>query len=396
MKRFLIFFLARRTLFSTRERFVPLLACVTLLSITLGVFFLVVVLATMRGFQTELNQRWIGLNAHLTLKGFPEEKALKKIQTWPEVQTVQKFVAGEVILQTTGEESQGVAAKLKGWEELPESFLGQVRLYPGETQNWSLLAGDELLSTLQLHPDFKEKVTLITPFGEIGPTGDFVPHQTSLSLSHVFRSGLYLWDAYTVVVPFETAQKLLGDQAETGVQIYLKSLADLDSVQERLAKLSPNSAIENFAEQNQRLFAALKLERLAMTILLTLFLLIATFSIAGLLFMFLSAKQLDLAILRAIGLPPAGAKKIYLALGGLLGGIGTLLGGLLGIAACFLLKAYPITLPATYYLDYLPIRLEGLTTAGIFGLGILLTLISAWYPARLAQRLEILPLLREE
>lgn len=404
--------IAWRYLFSNRQRFVPLLTLVAVSGITLGVWSLMVVLSVMRGFQSELNQRWIGLNSHLSVAKFPlqgsDYQSLKKIlAAWPEVSEVAATVEGEVIVQVPKEgEFQAAAAKLKGVERLAQDFLSKVQIYPTELPDFEnaakeepppLMGGDELLSLLGVHPDFEETVTVVYPLGEIGPTGDFLPKQKKFKVTHVFRTGLYEWDSYRLLVPLHEAQALLGDQGETSLQIWLKNLSDLSKVEKRLRlQTPPQYPVMSFAKQNQRLFAALKLERIAMTLLLILFGLIASFSITGLLLMFLSAKRRDLAILRSIGLSMRGARHIFLHLGFLLGGIGALLGGLLGGLTCYLLDRYPIPLPSTYYLDHLPVQFHLPQMAVIMVIGLLLALVSSLYPVGIASRMDPLPMLREE
>lgn len=401
-------FLAWRTLFHSNQRFVPLLGGIAFLGITLGVFFLMLVLSVMRGFQQELDRRWIGLNAHLTITNLPEEKH-PAFESWKEVEEAQRFAVGEIILQAgEGEELISVAAKLRGLEILPKSFLNQVKIYPplpnplplwgrGEGEGVPILGGAELFSSLGVHPDHTQSLKAIYPFGEIGPLGDFLPKTKKFKPTHVFQTGLYLWDAYTVVVPFDEARGLLGENAEKGWQVRLKNLSDLEKVEKRLLDTLPKGAkVETFAKQNAKLFAALKLERLGMTLLLILFLLIASFSMAGLLLMFLYSKQRDMAILRAIGFSPEAAKKLYLTIGGLLGFLGSLTGAGLGLIACLALHFYPIPLPSTYYLDFLPVRFGWDILAGSLLTGFVLTWASSQYPAHLVSKMEILPVLREE
>lgn len=398
----MILFLARRYLFSSRLRFAPLLTGVTLAGCTLGVFFLTLVLGVMRGFQEELQSRWIGLNAHLTvtsLNGEEEtQKWMGKIAKWEEVASVHRFIEGEVILKTKDPQHPvAVAAKLKGFDTLAGDFLQKVSLYPADPQGWTLLGGHELLAALGMHPDFEEKITLLYPFGEIGPTGDWVPRQVEAVVSHSFHSGLYLWDAYMAILPFAEARYLLAQKGEEGLQIRLADFSLLKKMEKKLGETLPTGAqIASFTGQNERLFAALKLERIGMLLLLILFLLIASFSMAGLLSMFLAAKQKDLSLMRALGLTSGQARKIYHALGLWLGGVGTIVGLLLGMAALFYLTKNPIRLPPTYYLDYLPVK-GGLAQYGLtLGLGFLLAWLAAWVPAHRAAKMKILPLLREE
>lgn len=376
---------------------------VALGGVALGVWSLMVVLGVMRGFQQELNKRWIGLNAHLTvtklsLHGGDYEALVQELTSWPEISEANAVAESEIIIQVPGEEKTlSLAAKLKGVEKLTPSFLDQVQLYPQEFPENFLLVGHELAASLGAHPDFEENLKLVYPFGEIGPTGDFVPKQKELLLTNVFRTGLYEWDHLRIVAPLREAESLLGDQAETGLQIRLKNLSQLETVEKKLTQIVKSPAeVTSFAKQNSRLFAALKLERMAMTLLLILFGLIASFSITGLLLMFVDAKKRDLAILRALGVSIKGAKQIFFALGGTIGGVGALSGGVLGLVTCYLLKIFPIRLPASYYLDYLPVQFQPGLGIVIMMIGFLLAIFSSLYPVHVGAKMEPLASLREE
>lgn len=397
--------LSWRYLFSSRQRFVPLLAFVTLGSIALGVWSLIVVLSVMQGFQKELHQRWIGLNAHVTVSTLPlEQKSSKEfietVRKLPEVSEVSAYVEGEVIVRRPAEEGEApvaMAAKLKGFDILGPEFLERLHPEPSDASSFSLMIGEELASSLGVLPEMEDSLTLIYPFGEIGPTGDWVPSQKTLPVSHLFKTGLYEWDAYNIIVPLAVGLDLLKEQKESGIKIRLKNISDLSKVEETLKKIAPpGTAVTTFAKENRRLFAALKLERLGMGFILFLFALIASLSVVGLLLMFIDAKRRDIALLRAIGLSPRGVQKIFLTLGGLLGLMGSTVGAGLAVLTLGVLHRFPVRLPATYYLDYLPAEIQWSSVAIILSLGICLALISAWYPVWVASKVEILPMLREE
>lgn len=408
----LVRLIAWRYLFASRERLVKFLAGVALSGILLSVASLILVLSLLRGFQTELNRRWIGLNAHLTVTPFSAgegaagkagRKLLAALKAWPEISEWSPFADGEVIVQAAEEGGPpAMAAKLRGIENLSPASKKHLNLFPdGEifSAAGDAIGGEDLLSSLGIGMGAGDRLVLTYPFGEIGPTGDYVPTQKTFHVSHSFRTGIYEWDAYRLLVPLPQALALLGEQAETGLMIYLKDGLQLTAIQKKISTsglLPPGSKITTFAEQNQRLFAALQKERLAMTVILVLFVLIATFSVVGLLLLFIDAKHRDLAILRAIGLPLRGARLLFWSLGGWLGGIGSLLGGALGIAVCLVLQHYPIRLPATYYLDFLPVEISLGTTIAILITGLVLALLSATYPVRVASKMEILEMLREE
>lgn len=413
----LVRLIAWRYLFASRERLVKFLAGVSLSGILLSVASLILVLSLLRGFQTELNRRWIGLNAHLTVNPFSAgqgadgkagRKLLTALKTWPEISEWSAYADGEVIVQAAQEGGPpaatprlppAMAAKLRGIENLSPAFKERLNLFPDDNEEFSAIGGEDLLSSLGIGMGAGDRLVLTYPFGEIGPTGDYVPTQKTFPVSHSFRTGIYEWDAYRLLVPLPQALALLGEQAETGLMIYLKDGSQLTAIQKKInisGLLPPGSKITTFAEQNRRLFAALKRERLAMTVILVLFVLIATFSVVGLLLLFIDAKHRDLALLRAIGLPIRGARLLFWSLGGWLGGIGSLLGGALGIAVCLVLQRYPIRLPATYYLDFLPVEMEWGTTIVILITGLVLALLSASIPVRVASKMEILEMLREE
>lgn len=398
--------LSWRYLFSSRQRFVPLLSFVALGGIALGVWSLIVVLSIMQGFQRELHRRWVGLNAHVTAAPFsPEEEGaeemLNAIRHFPEVAEANPTVEGEIIIRRSGEgdslasRGQALAAKLKGFESLSPGFLERLKISPPESTSFSLMVGEELADSLLVFPE--SSVTLLYPFGEIGPSGDWVPSQKTLPVSHTFKTGLYEWDAYHVLVPLSVGLDLLKENKETALKIYLHRLDDLDRVEKKLRRiLPPATRVTSFADENRRLFAALKLERLAMGFILFLFALIASMSVVGLLLMFIDAKRRDIALLRAIGASPRGIQGIFLTLGGVLGTVGSLAGGLLALVSLYLLRRFPVQLPDTYYLDTLPSEIRWGAALMVLIVGVFLSLLCAWYPVRVASRVEILPMLREE
>ena len=394
---------ALRYLFSTRERFVPFLALVDFACTTLSVFALLLVLSLMHGFQRELADRWIGLHAHLTLENWHlDQPDAKEWQDWlalqPEVTSATPVVTGEVIVQTTqGENPMAMGAKVRGVQSLPPEFLKKISFYPPLEATWEALVGEELLYNLGIFPGEDPEISLIYPLGEIGPTGDPIPRTQSFKISSAFHAGLYEWDAHTILIPMADAHYLLGEQAKQGLQIRLSDWNQWETFSKKLkSRLKLPLTLTTFADQNKRLYRALKLERWGMGVLLTLFGVIASFSIAGVLMMFVHSKSRDLAILKAIGLNNAQTRVLFFKVGGLIGGLGSAAGTGLGVLVCRLLEKYPVSLPASYYLEYLPVELRIGEVALLFCVGVGLSLVSSVYPVALAARMDPVPLLREE
>lgn len=389
--------LARRYLFSHRSRTISLLGSTALFGIALSVAATIGVAGILFGFQKELDANLIGLNAHITIRGDVAEK-VAAFRSISGVADVQQLVEGEILLRAVGlEEEEGYVARLRGVEQLPEILGTRFQLSPKNSDPFTLAGGEEILMSLGLFPGVGKKARLIYPFGEIGPAGDWVPKQREIPVSHLFQTGLYDWDAYQILVPLAVAQSLLGKQGRVSFQIYLKEMKNTEAVVALMRPLLPTGAvIETFASQNERLFAALKLERFAVLALLGLFVLLAGFSVTGLLLLFVGAKRRDMAVLRGIGLGRSEVGSIFRTMGFVLGLIGSLAGALIGGAGLWFLDAHPVRLPSTYYLEFLPVKFDGGMIALIFAAGLLLTWIASRAPARQAERQPILDLLREE
>lgn len=389
--------LARRTLFSHRSRTISLLGSTALFGIALSVAATIGVTGILFGFQKELDANLIGLNAHITVRGVAA-KQVAALRSIPGITDLQQVIEGEILLRATGrEEEEGYVARLRGVEQLPEILGTRFHISPKNPDPFTLAGGEEILLSLGLFPGVGKKALLIYPFGEIGPAGDWVPKQREIPVSHLFRTGLYDWDAYQILVPLKVAQSLLGEQGRVSFQINLKEMKNTEQVVATMRPLLPSGAvIETFASQNERLFAALKLERFAVLALLGLFVLIAGFSVTGLLLLFVGAKRRDMAVLRGIGLGKAEVGSIFRTMGLVLGILGSLAGTLIGGIGLWFLDAYPVRLPSTYYLESLPVEFDGGMIALIFAAGLLLTWIASRVPARQAERQPILELLREE
>ena len=381
LARFLLF----PILFRSRQRFVPLLTVVAFTGIALSVFALLVVMGVMEGFEKELTNRFVKWNSHLRVTGLVlESPHALQLEEWlknqKEVSRSEIFVEGEAIGATHLEGNQ----RTKGV---------RVRGVPGE----KVRVGEDFVRDLDLIPGVQDTMTLLHPFGEVGPTGDFVPRQMQVKVDEYFHTGLYDWDRYMVLVPLRLAKTLLREYASPGIEIWLNSFDDLDRFAKKLKEEIPSgAAVATFAEQNSRLFSALRLERLAMGGLLLLFALIASISFISLLYLLMTSKRRDWAILRSLGLSARQACRLFWSLGLVLGSSAMLCGVFLGGVALVLLSRFPVPLPAVYYLDFLPVSLRPETIFFFLVIGLGMVLLASAYPVRMTSRRNLLTLLREE
>jgi len=216
----------------------------------------------------------------------------------------------------------------------------------------------------------------------------------------IFSSGMYDYDANLIFLNLKTAQDLFAlNDGVSGVSIYLNRPEKADQVKRTLQKsLGYPYEVRTWMDLNRTLFGALKLEKSVMFLILALIILVACLNIAGSLTIMVMDKTKDIGILKALGAAPMSLMKIFALDGFLIGSIGAAAGGALGIVGCVVLeKTSFIDLPKEiYYIDRLPIRVSGLDTFAILALAVGLSLVSAFYPAWMAGKLDPVKALRYE
>lgn len=395
-------FIARRY-FSSRQKpfFVSLLLFITLFAVATSVFALIFVSSVMTGFERDLQHRVLGFKAPLVVYNEKGEDLAGEVESWKgkdsRIRRVVPFVEGEAVVQSEAGAILGV--RVRGISEAPDlARLG--KLYESEPfSKKSIVAGEELVNSLRVDPDFFEKIRLIFPFGEVGPSGDLIPRVRQLTLTGMFRSGFYEFDSKYVLIPYEEAFRLFGPDARTGLEIWVEPFSAVEGVRKKLEEsLSKKGGIkiQTWRDENPKLFAAMKMEKIGMFLLLLVLLLIASFNIFGLTSLTVMDKIRDMAVLRSLGLKTKRVVRIFLVMAAGIGVAGAFAGGMIGILMSQLLQQHPIRLPSSYYLEYLPIQLEPREILFVLVLVPILTTLSALFPACQATRPSPVEVLRYE
>ncbi|MFH1258880.1 MAG: FtsX-like permease family protein [Elusimicrobiota bacterium] len=406
------FFIARRYLVSQRKQLFTLFTTVIAVGgIALGVASLIVTLSVMNGFHSDLKKKILGTNAHVLIThrfgGQLENYAAvqKKLAVFPEIAATSPFVYSQIILRS-GQVSVGAVIKgIIPKEELLVTDLAD-KLKKGD---WQSLAGDEALEprgivlgkelAKNLGAGLEDKVILVSPAVISTPFG-LLPQMETFYLKGIMETGMYEYDSSLGFISLSTAQKIFNLKKNvTGLEVRLKEFWQAEKFAGQIQDyLGYPYLVRSWMEINRNLFSALKLEKIVMTIILTLIVLVATFNIFSNLMLMTMEKIRDIGILKAMGASSQTIKRIFLWEGLLLGFTGTFIGLSLGWGINFLLSKYQfVKLPAdVYYIDTLPVKMliSDFLLVGL--IAVIITLIGAWYPAAKAASVEPCEAIRHE
>lgn len=387
-------FLALRYIKSRRqERFISFSSFMSILGIILGVSALIVVMGVMNGFDTELEQKILGVNPHVFVKSYSgvfdySPKMIEKIEKQSGVEDVYPVLSVQCMV-SSGTFSSG--AVLNG---VDVERLGNLRRFMKGSLKGAVI-GSELLKILGLKVG--DTVRVILPFGRSTPFG-FAPLSFKLRVTGVFRSGMYDYDTTFVYVPL----KLLWSKTDlkgkiNTIAIILKDPYRAKEFSYKLQQILPYGFYtSNWIELNSNFFSALKLEKFAMFVILTLVVIVAAFNITSSLMMLAMEKVRDMAVLMAFGATRKTIRGIFLRQAAIIGASGIIVGDILGLLLSYLLKRYHfIRLPSdVYYISTIPVQIGPVYVVLISVVSFLLVILASLYPAKKAAGLNIVEVLR--
>jgi len=404
-------FIARRYFFGRKRMFAAFLSFIAVSSVTCGVFALLVVMSVMNGFSKDLREKLIGFSAHIVVSSENGSDDFKQALSLAgsDVASSAVIIEGEGIIQGDGAQgvtSQGV--KIRGIDETDRSKLQGVDWFFGEatvndeasnrTRNpkHGVLVGSELAYQLGVNPDWGDTVELIVPLGRVGPTGELMPEKREFAVKGLFRSGYFDHDSKTVIVSKKAAKELLGDSGRIGLNIWLRDAAKAQKVANLITESAQGFSALSWEASNRKLFAALKLEKFAMAILMTLIVCVACISIVSVVFMYVFLRRRDIAVLASCGMTRRELSAIFIKIGAIVGFIGSGVGTFMALLVLGWLIYHPFALPSVYYLDRLPVEFSLPMIILISFVGVFVAVASAIYPAWHATMIEPRKLLRYE
>ena len=388
-----------------KQAFISLITFLSTAGVTVGVMALMVVIAVMAGFESDLKSRILGGQAHVVVMrhgdGFSDYRTiLSYLEGVNGVEAASPVIYNQVMLRSqsgvSGAVLRGIDPETAGQVietlqdlnlpsgTMPTSSDDGDRLTPG------IVLGRELARTLGVSRG--DLIYLISPRGMLSPIGH-VPSMKQFEVTDFFESGMYDFDGSFAYIHIKDAQRLLRmGKTVTGIEVRVDDVYQADKIAKQIvADIGFPYWAWDWMRKNKNLFTALKLEKTAMFIILTLIILVAAFNIASTLIMMVMGKTRDIAILKAMGATDRSIYKIFVLKGMVIGTVGTFLGVCLGSLLCWLLKRYSIvelTGDIYYFTTKLPVRLELLDVVLIVSAALAICFLATLYPARQASRLD--------
>ncbi|MEY3015506.1 MAG: hypothetical protein RIT45_4241 [Pseudomonadota bacterium] len=303
------------------------------------------------------------------------------------------------------------AAKDPGGIALPDSPAADAR--PGRLLDLPLfdeeadvpvapgiLLGVELARSLQV--DLGDRVEVITPDADIGPTG-LRPRLRTFRVAGVFETGLYEADSKVAYIDVAEASRYFNlDGAVNVVELRLQQPEEPDPALGAVRRALSGSAVGkglrvvDWRELNRSLFSALAFERLVIFLVLGLIILVASFAIVSALTMVILQKQAGIAMLAAMGGTARTIANAFVQMGFVIGAIGTTAGLVLGLGTCGLIGTLGIKLPDAYYVRELPVAVAPVEVAAVVVAALGVSLVATAFPARTAARSRPLEGLRHD
>ncbi|MBL8519290.1 MAG: lipoprotein-releasing ABC transporter permease subunit [Betaproteobacteria bacterium] len=407
----------RYTRAKRRNHFISFISLISMAGIALGIAALITVMSVMNGFQKEVKARMLGVAAHVQVMGF-DDGPVKGLQDWDalrhaaaktaDVVGVAPFVEGQGLISHAGNRGVIVRGILPEEEPKVADFTKDLRpgtleaLQPG---GYNIILGGALSRTLGA--GIGSKVQLIIPQGLVTPAG-MVPRLRTFTVTGTFNSGHFEYDANLALVHMKDAQVLyqMGDNV-SGLRVKVGHLDEAPAVNRALAKtLKFDGYVTDWTRLNATYFQAVQIERRMMRLALSLIVVVAAFGLVSSLVMAVTDKQADIAILRTMGMSPAGIMKVFVVQGTIIGFLGTLLGAVLGallaanietiVPAIERLLGVKAISPEVYFLSSLPSDLQWNDVWTTCLISFAIAMVATIYPSLRAARLNPAEALRYE
>tara|TARA_B100000767_G_scaffold266417_1_gene283731 strand:+ start:1122 stop:2354 length:1233 start_codon:yes stop_codon:yes gene_type:complete len=392
-----------------KDGFLNIISIFSFIGIGLGVAVLIIVMSVMNGFRTELVNKIVGFNAHITVKPYENKIEIEKLK-----KSNLNLISKELVLSNSGESiimknntSKGLI--LRGYSSKDFSKLEMInsKTLMGDKNNLSknfISIGKELSFTLGLN--IGENISIMSSSGVETIIGN-LPKQKTFTVLSIFESGLADFDNNIAFINLDTLDEFFDlKKEERNLEIYLKNPQDIETQKKIVQKIFPNEFVYSWADSNSSLFSALKVERNVMFIILSLIIIVAAFNIISGLTILVKNKTREIAILKSIGVLNKSIIKIFFLVGVSIGTSATIFGIILGVVFSiyvenirqFLSTVFNISLfpEEIYFLSTMPSEINPSSIFIISLCSIFITIIVSIFPALKAAKLDPVKALKYE
>ncbi len=391
-----------------KDGFLNVISIFSFIGISLGVAVLIIVMSVMNGFRSELINKIVGFNPHITVK--PYQNIIKTDKIDQDLKNISKHLvlsnSGEAII-FKGDISKGIL--LRGYKD---KDLSKLRIF----NNDLLLGSNEILSknyisigkelSFSLNLDIGDTITLMSSAGVETLVGN-LPKQKVFLISSIFESGMAEFDNNVAFINLEILEEFFNlSKKNRNLEIYLNNPQNIERQKLIINKTFPDEFVYTWADMNRSLFSALKVERNVMFIILSLIIVVAAFNIISGLTILVKNKTEDIAILKSIGVLNNSIIKIFFLIGIIIGTSATLFGIFLGVIFSiyvenireFLSQTFDIALfpEEIYFLSTMPSEININSIFLISICSIFITILVSIFPAIKAAKLDPIKTLKYE
>ncbi len=411
------------------QKFISLNTWISIAGVGLGVMALIVVIAVMSGFSKDLRDKILGTNSHVVVSNMNRTMVekyndiLEKVRSVEGVTAAAPFIMNQVMLINGDRVSgivvrgidpekeemvsdlgknmvSGVVSDLKIKSSFSKGIKGE-----GNKNRAGIILGKELSRRMSV--EIGDIVSMVSPVSRVTPVG-LIPRMKLFKVVGVFESGMYEYDANLSFILLKSAQKFFSmKNGVSGIEVRVADIEQAGNIASAIQKeLGFPYLVRDWMRMNRNLFSALKLEKIVMFIILVLIIFVAAFNIVSTLFMLVTEKAKEIAILKSMGANCSSIIKIFSYQGLVIGLVGTLLGCVVGFAivpnlneivglieAIFGIVAFPSDV---YYLDRLPSEIQYIDSFLIVIFSVVICLVASLYPAWRASKLDLVDGLRYE
>jgi len=363
--------ISRRFLMAKRSsHMVSLITILSIFAVVMACSGMIIVMSVMNGFSNELRMKILGAHAHLVVhkygQDFSEYKSvLQKTEKLPQILGASPFVLSEVMISAndniTGAVIKGIDnERVKSVGMLKQNLIeGSLEQLTRLSDSAGIIIGQEMARNLNLH--LGDTLNVVNPIGELGPTGP-IPKAKPFVVVGIFYSGMYEYDAKSAYIDLQQAQQFFNlKQSVTGIEYKVDDIYKANAIGMQITRLIggyPYHA-KDWIQMNKPFFSALRMEKIAMNIILVTLICMASLLVLVTLIMVVLEKGKDIAILKSIGASDVSIMKIFVSYGLTIGVIGSLVGVGLGVFLCLLIPSLGIQLdPQVYYFSAIPIMLN--------------------------------------